>query len=779
MAVYHLDLTDHKEKKIFPLSEKFRGKDPNGNEISFTNYYMQYNGRPFFGISGEYHYSRVHEEQWEDTILKMKMGGLNIISTYCFWNHHEEEEGVFNFEGRRNVRKFIQLCHKHGMYVIVRIGPFCHGEARNGGLPDWLYGKPFEVRSLNPGFLECTRRIYRKYAEQFEGLYFKDGGPIIGVQIENEYMHSAAPWEMTTGVSNEWIPGGNDGNEYMIRLKQIAREEGIITPFYTCTAWGGAATPTDEMLPLWGGYAFWPWIFYNYKGEHPATPEYIYRDNHNNDVPETYNFKPAYPPENFPYACCEMGGGMTCFYNYRFRLPYESVDAMANIKLAGGCNFLGYYMYRGGSNPKGIKLPYLNEHQCPKISYDYQAAIGEYGQLRPSYYRLKALHVLLRNFADIFCPTTTKLPEGSQDIQPEDVDTLRYAARTDGKSGFLFLNNYQDHVECKPKANEKVILKLPGETIEIPDISLAAGEEAILPFNMDIEGYRLVYAKAQLLSVAKDGSTPVYFFFVPEGMEPEYVWDGAGMESIDGGRVSESRVCIKPDAGKMSSYVIQGDYGEVRIVTLTREQSLMFYEIDISGQKTAVLCNSPVTFDGSEIRVENRSLDNEKVKLLMYPAHDLQRIDAAGAIKEVEEGIWKGVEIEWTDREERVESLPVKQIGAFRYEVEIPERYDDCKEALMQVEYVGDIGYAFTDGDLISDNFYNGAVWEIGLKNAWDPDRGNKITFVINPVKENVKVDVSSTMAGRMEKNEGLTAELKSVRIKPIYEAVLLTTINS
>lgn len=65
------------------------------------------------------------------------------------------------------------------------------------------------------------------------------------------------------------------------------------------------------------------------------------------------------------------------------------------------------------------------------------------------------------------------------------------------------------------------------------------------------------------------------------------------------------------------------------------------------------------------------------------------------------------------------------------------------------------------------------------FKNAWDPDRGNKITFVINPVKENVKVDVSSTMAGRMEKNEGLTAELKSVRIKPIYEAVLLTTINS
>ena len=174
-------------------------------------------------------------------------------------------------------------------------------------------------------------------------------------------------------------------------------------------------------------------------------------------MPRAYNFEPPYPPESMPYACCEMGGGMTCFYNYRFQLPYESVDAMANIKLGSGCNFLGYYMYRGGSNPKGSKVPYLNEHQCPKISYDYQAAIGEHGQLRPRYYRLKALHIFLKNFGDKFCLTTTRLPEGSQDIDPEDVDTLRFT-RTDGKSGYLFLNNYQDHVECKPKENEKVVL---------------------------------------------------------------------------------------------------------------------------------------------------------------------------------------------------------------------------------------------------------------------------------------------------------------------------------
>lgn len=292
-----MDLRKIRKQKVEKLSHKFSGRDNRGNEMAFTSYYLTINGKPFFGIQGECHYSRVHEGQWEDTVIKMKMGGINIVSTYCFWNHHEEEEGRFRFDGNRNVRKFIEICQKHGMYVIVRIGPYAHGEVRNGGIPDWMYGKPFEVRSLDEGWLSYTRRLFRQYAGQFRGLYYKDGGPIIGVQIENEYMHSSSPWEMTTGITNEWVSGGSDGAPYMRAVKKIAEEEGIITPFYTCTGWGGAAAALDEMLPLWGGYAFWPWIFYDYRGEHPATPEYLYRDNHNNAVPKTYNFEPAYKSE--------------------------------------------------------------------------------------------------------------------------------------------------------------------------------------------------------------------------------------------------------------------------------------------------------------------------------------------------------------------------------------------------------------------------------------------------------------------------------------------------
>ena len=763
----YIDVSKIKEKEIYSLGKNFFGEGSQGT-IGFTNYYLEENGTPFFGIAGECHYARVHESQWEDTILKMKMCGINIVSTYVFWIHHEEQEGVFRFDGNRNLRKFVEICKKHGMYVIVRIGPFDHGEVRNGGLPDWLYGKPFEVRSLDEGFLLCVKRLYHELGVQLKGLYFKDGGPIIGTQLDNEYMHSAAPWEMTTGVANEWTPWGGDGVEYLHTLKKLAQEEGILTPFYTSTGWGGAAMDASEMMPLWGGYAFWPWIFYDYRGEHPATPEYIYRDNHNNEISKTYNFEPEYEPESMPYACCEMGGGMACYYYYRFQLPYESVDAMANIKMAGGCNFLGYYMFRGGSNPKGEKTPFLNECQCPKISYDYQAAIGEYGQLRPSFYRLKALHTFALNYSNYLCRLVTALPKGAEEIKPEDVETLRYSVRTDGKSGFVFLNNYQDHVECKAKEGEYICLETQNGKIEISDISLAAGEEAILPFGLDVEGCRLIYAKAQPLSIIREGEKTVYFFFVPDGMKAEYVWDGKTVNALNGNEVKEEKLCVIPEEGKMSSYRISGKNGDVEIVTLTREQSFQFYELQREGKKTAVLCNVPFMYDGEKIHLESAE-EKTTVKLMIYPAAELKYAGENINVSEVQEGIFKSVQF---SEHISAEELKLQKCGPYRYTFIVPENYEEYKDARIQISYTGDIGYVFIDGELVSDNFCNEAVWEIGLKEVWKPEMGKEFTLLITPRKEDQSVDVSSTMAGRKEMLKKAVGEVKSVKIQPVKEIV-------
>ena len=286
MRQYSIDARNIKNP-IYPCPIKMGGKNANGQMLSIGNYYLSLNGKPFFGICGEAHFSRMNRELWEDEIIKMKAGGLNIIATYIFWIHHEEIEGTFDFSGNKDLRIFLELCKKNHMYVILRIGPFSHGECRNGGFPDWIYGQPFDIRCDDPSYLYYTRRFYEQIYQQAKGLLFKDNGPVIGVQLENEHEHASCPWEMTTENSKEWVVSGHDGKNHMNTLKKIAKEVGFDVPLYTATAWGGACAPEDTVFPLWGGYAFRPWMFYDGKlKEHPATAEYLYGDFHNNSAPK-------------------------------------------------------------------------------------------------------------------------------------------------------------------------------------------------------------------------------------------------------------------------------------------------------------------------------------------------------------------------------------------------------------------------------------------------------------------------------------------------------------
>ncbi len=742
-----LDLTQVAKKDIYALGPGFCGESPTGERLSFTNYYMQIDGHPFYGVCGEIHYARLWEARWEEAILKTKMGGINTISTYVFWIHHEEEEGQFDFSGRRDLRRFVALCAKHGLRVIVRVGPFDHGECRNGGLPDWMYGKPYEVRSLDEGFVEATRKWYRRLGQELKGLFYQDGGPIIAAQIDNEYMHSAAPWEQTTGVSNEWIPGGSLGDQYMIRLRDIAREEGIVAPFYTCTGWGGAATPAD-MMPLWGGYAFRPWIFYSHVGEHPATEEYIYRDNHNNAVPQTYNFEPFYAPESKPYLCCEMGGGMTCCYYYRFQLPYESVDAMANIKLASGCNMLGYYMYHGGTNPRGKRGLYLNESQVPKLSYDYQAALGEFGQIRPSYRRLRALHLFVKAFERSLCDMKTVLPEGSQEIDPTDHTALRYAVRIDeGGSGFLFLNNYQDHAEMRDKQHETIRLMLQNEQIVFDGISLAAGENCVLPFNMDVCGVKLRTATAQPLTTLSVDGQDYAFFFAPEGMTPFYSF-AEGAEVVDG-------------SFDAAFTVVQGGK-RVRFVTLTRAQSLQLSQVEYEGRTVLVMTDGAAMIGEGCVRFEH---DQPELDVSVFPDGVLPLPASA---RTGSGGLFTRYLLK---KEPATLAVTLRQVGATRFVLSTPD-WDDAevKDVRLQIQYQGDIAGAFIDGDMISDHFCNGAPWEIALREFKPRLQNQPLTILITPLKQGSSVNVESAMAGRVEEVNGITGAIQSVSAKAVYE---------
>jgi hypothetical protein len=153
------------------------GKSPSGHELAINNRYFTLDGKPFFPVMGEFHYARYPANEWEDEILKMKAGGINIVSLYIFWIHHEETEGQFDWAGQKDLRQFVELCAKHGMLVWARIGPWDHGEVRNGGFPDWLVAKVKARRSNDPTYLDYVAKFYDQIGQQLKGLFWQDGGP--------------------------------------------------------------------------------------------------------------------------------------------------------------------------------------------------------------------------------------------------------------------------------------------------------------------------------------------------------------------------------------------------------------------------------------------------------------------------------------------------------------------------------------------------------------------------------------------------------------------------
>lgn len=146
-------------------------------------------GKPFRYISGSVHYFRVPHQLWYDRIYKMKMAGLNAIQTYVEWSQHEPEPGVYNFEGNNNLPKFLQTAQDLDMLVILRTGPFIDAERDMGGLPYWLLriDPNMKFRSYDTKYIKYINNWYKVLLPVIEPYLYNNGGPIITVQIENEY----------------------------------------------------------------------------------------------------------------------------------------------------------------------------------------------------------------------------------------------------------------------------------------------------------------------------------------------------------------------------------------------------------------------------------------------------------------------------------------------------------------------------------------------------------------------------------------------------------------
>ena len=485
-----------------------------GIPVTWDAQSLMFNGHRVCPVMGEIHYSRVPEDEWQHEIRKMREGGVTMIATYIFWSHIEEQKGIFRWDGQRNLRQFLEVCRQEQMPVVLRLGPFCHGEVRNGGIPDWVFSKGCRIREQNPVFLGFVEKLYRQIFTQVQGLQWKDNGPVIAAQFDNEYRGHGA---------------------YLMTLKRIATAVGFDLPFYTRTGWPELRTPVPygEMLPLYGDYAdgFWDkevtegcgqyYQAFNFRapfkssqgGENMGALDGSSNQQYS---PSSHSGKAR---EVYPYLTCELGGGMATAYHRRPFIYPEDAYSMALVKLGSGSNLLGYYMYHGGTNPEGV-LHTLNEVQSspgtanndlPQLTYDFQAPLGEFGQTYPQYYMLRPLHLFMHDFGEILAPMEATFPV-SQNLKRGQDDVLRWATRSvvpfsEGRgdeAGFIFVNNYERFCALSTKKN--VQMSVSG--VVLPRLTIPTGTMAIFPVN--VEGIR--YATAQLVA-RRDGR--LYMMQIP------------------------------------------------------------------------------------------------------------------------------------------------------------------------------------------------------------------------------------------------------------------------
>lgn len=772
-TIYKVNI-DQPENKIIRGHLDLGGENPEGEKISVNSYYIEKDGQPFFPVIGEFHFSRFPEEYWEEEILKMKAGGINVIASYVFWNIHERQEGDFDWTGDLNLRKLVELIQKHDIYAIVRMGPFCHGEIRNGGIPDWLYGRPFEVRSNDPEYLAHVDTLYKQIANQIQGLLYKDGGPIIGVQLENEYQHSAAPWEFNypgskkqltvadvdAALAHEQIadtggknPGFEYGKRHMNNLKAIAKKHGIDVPIYTATGWGNATIVEKGSIPVTAGYPYPFWADPNPSGF------YLFKDIKNDP-----DYSPvSYNTGLYPSISAEIGPGIQPKFSRRPIVPYESVSPLMVRIIGSGSNGIGYYMYHGGSTPQFDGKFYNEEvNGLPRVNYDFQAPIGQYGQVRYHYKHLRMLHLFLDAYGTTLAPMKTILPETNVDIIPSDNKTLRYAVRSHGDSGFLFMINFQDHIETKDIDDVSVQVETKNETLSFPlsgSFNVPRATSAILPFNLKLNNVTVKSATVQPLTVLSSNGSEYYIFSTIKGIEEELNFSAdTRISKLNNASVirSSGMKSVKANSDAPFSFVVNG----VDILVVPEEMAINSVKID----DELYISDALILEDNNQIQFITEKKSNQ---LHVFPEAKRNLNASAAKIKE-EKPAFTGFDSYSISFEEIEPDVTFEKVSSGKYLLQLNSDISNLNDVFVKVDYVGDRGMAFIDGKLVTDHFYQERKWEIGLKHFAPQLKDHKMLLIFHAMYSDYEYlkDLNQVP----EFDNGSFLEVKGVEVVPEYK---------
>lgn len=643
------------------------GKNPKGEEINVTSRYFTRNGKPWIGVMGEFHFSRYSRENWHRELAKMKAGGITIVSTYLFWIYHEEIEGKMDFGGDNDIRAFIEECKDVGLDVVIHIGPWAHGECRNGAFPDWLLKKDYKLRDNNEEYLAVVKKWYQSIYNEVKGLFYKDGGNIIAVQIENEFVDNA---------------------EHLAKLKEIAVECGFIAPIYTVTGWNsasGAKIPVDEVVPVFGGYCEAPWE--NHMNRLSPSPHYFFNRMRNDSaigtdlIAKTQSDGWQLPYERYPFATCELGGGIEVTHHRRPIIKPMDIYAVSLVKLGDGNNLVGYYMYHGGTNKIG-ELSTFNETKAtgypndyPILSYDFQAPLSEYGEVREQYGLLNMLHMFVNDFGEEFAPMIAV--DSANSVAADDTNSLRYGMRTNGKSGFVFVNHYQRLTELADIENAVI----SAGNVEFTPIDVKGEVSFFMPFNMKMGDSVLEYATAQPLCKCDD----TYFFAEIPNIKAEY---------------------------KFSK-------GSANIVTVPFENAKYMRKLNgtvyIGGGCNLYEENGQIhsVEDGEYICQKWNGSEFETLKIGQSAKQsnvEITGVENAPFEPKYKEELCIGGERELTWKKINVD-------GGYGF---------------AEIDYVGDVAQIYADGELVADDYYYGKTWRVPCKLLY----GKECYMVISEMKD-------------------------------------------
>jgi len=681
--------------------------------FDYNNRYLIKDGQPWFPVMGEMHYSRYKEELWEESLRKMKAGGLPIVASYAIWIHHEEEEGVFDFEGCRNLRKFVKLCKKVGILMFLRLGPWVHGEVRNGGFPDWLQKKEMEgvlLRSNDETYLAYVRRYWEQIFEQVKGCLYKDGGPIIGVQIENEYGHVG-------GLV------GEAGEEHIRRLTALAQEIGFKTPLYTATGWGGACI--GDLLPVMGGYCEAPWdqrtteldANGNYVFSYDRNDALIACDHHVDD-------KLTFDESRFPFLTAELGGGLQVTGHRRPVASGKDIGAMSLAKLGSGVTLLGYYMYHGGSNPKG-KFSTLNEshrtgslNNLPEINYDFNAPIRQYGTISDSFREIKLLAYFLRDFGSDMATLETKIfPEH---VKPDDLHTLRTSCRHDGKHGYVFFNNYQRRRKMDSHFNVALTGLCEEENVTFPPVDFVDGVYGFFPYRMKMGDAVLTSALATPLCLLHTGAGDLYVFY--GDYVPQFSW---------------------------------ADEKKAEILHLSRDQALNAWKVSLD-QDYLILADNFVWEENGEIKVTGGS--NTVVKCFPKLKREIKGFVECGQ----EDGftVYERKNVRKPAKVKTVQVSESEQSIVYEISISYPEQENrqEGRDTILILSYAGESMEVYFRDKKINDHFYTGQEVPVSLGYFDFPER---LKIVIHKLFETDDIFIENWPLF----NDGYACSLEEVKI--------------